>query len=367
MSLHFQDRITLPNKNIDELLQTNVAQAQVSFVNVAMAVLNGVRGKTTKHILDESPLTPAAKSANSTQKHSKCEDSSVQQEYQHLSNLPPRLSLPAETTALLIVDVQHEYWSDCPPVQKNFPDFPQNLARTIEICRKRQAKIIWIRADYRYCCSPWLPEFERIRGNRNLGEVPCDLNSPEIEWEDFAQPMGGEVVILKHSFAATSNTALLDILKASRIETVLVCGLITSVCVHHSAYGVFEAGFRTIVIQDACADRCLERHRAALQLFGDYMYDTINSTNLESEETGLVPAKPLWIVTTRSDNNNLPQSTNNNGTCCTVSSNFTAKTDTTTFVSTIVVEDRDDASVSSSVTFPECDVVRGERQSTFVA
>lgn len=57
--------------------------------------------------------------------------------------------LPAESTALLIVDVQPEYWSNCPAVQQDFPEFPRHLEKTIEICRKRKAKIIWVRADYR--------------------------------------------------------------------------------------------------------------------------------------------------------------------------------------------------------------------------
>lgn len=150
--------------------------------------------------------------------------------------------LTAETTALLIVDVQPEYWTNCPAVRKDFAEFPKRLAKTIDVCRRRRAKIIWVRADYRYSHSPWLMQFERIRGPRNLGEVPCDPNSPEFTWEDFATPQGGEVIIAKSSWSSTSNTALMDILRVAGIETVLVCGLITSVCVQHSAFGIFEAG-----------------------------------------------------------------------------------------------------------------------------
>jgi nicotinamidase-related amidase len=204
--------------------------------------------------------------------------------------------LKAETTALLIVDVQPEYWSNCPAVRKDFPEFPRRLANTIEICRKRRAKIIWVRADYRYSHSPWLLQFERIRGQRNLGEVPCDPNSPEFTWEDFATPHGAEVIIAKSSWSSTSNTALMDILRVAGIETVLVCGLITSVCVQQSAFGIFEAGYRTLLVTDACADRGKARHEAALALYGDYMYELITSEELESEQSGLISAKPLWLM-----------------------------------------------------------------------
>ena len=204
--------------------------------------------------------------------------------------------LPAESTALLIVDVQPEYWSNCPAVRKDFSDFPKHLKKTIDICRQRRAKIIWVRADYRHKHSPWLSQFERIRGPRNLGEVPCDPTSPEFTWEEFATPEGGEVIIAKSSWSSTSNTALIDILKTACIENVLVCGLITSVCVQHSAFGIFEAGYRTLLVTDACADRGMARHEAALALYGDYMYELVTSDDLESKTMGLIPAQPVWVV-----------------------------------------------------------------------
>lgn len=253
-----------------------------------------------------------------------------------LSPFARRSPIPATTSALLIVDVQvsrwyvqvflvptvlveslcldflleltltnipffaneqPEYWSNCPAVRKDFPEFPHNLAKTIEICRRRRAKIIWVRADYRYSHSPWLLQFERIRGPRNLGEVPCDPSSPSFtSWENFARPQGGEVIIAKSSWSSTSNTALMDIMRTAGIETVMVCGLITSVCVQHSAFGIFEAGYRTLLVTDACADRGRPRHEAALALYGDYMYELVTSDDLECEKTGLIPAEPVWLT-----------------------------------------------------------------------
>lgn len=95
------------------------------------------------------------------------------------------------------------------------------------------------------------------------------------------------MVITKTSWSSTSGgTGLLHTLKSDGIDTVLVCGLITSVCVQHSAFGVFEAGYRTILVTDACADRGRERHEAALALYGDYMYElrSVDSLKLELDE-----------------------------------------------------------------------------------
>lgn len=211
----------------------------------------------------------------------------------------PRIPIHAESTALLIVDVQPEYWTNCPPVQKDFPDFPKSLANLIATCRKRKTKIIWVRADYCYTHSPWLIQFNRLQGKNIPPEVHCDPATSPITWEEFATPDGGEVIITKRSWSSTSNTALMECLKSWGIQTVLVCGLITSVCVQHSAFGIFEAGYRTLLVTDCCADRGRARHDAALALYGDYMYELVTSEELGREgdgSGGIVPAKPMWFV-----------------------------------------------------------------------
>ncbi|KAG7342290.1 isochorismatase hydrolase [Nitzschia inconspicua] len=210
---------------------------------------------------------------------------------------PSTCKYSAASTALVVVDVQPEYWSYCPEVRKDFPNFPRNISRTISSCRKQGVPIIWIRADYRYNCSPWLRQFERLRGEGNAGQIPYNSASPsDVEWEDFARPMENEIVIPKHSFSAASKTALLDVLKAANIQTVLVCGLITSVCVHHSCYSIFEAGFQVILVEDSCADRGIERHKAVIELYGDYMYDVISSNDLKFNDPVLVSDKLFWIT-----------------------------------------------------------------------
>ena len=195
----------------------------------------------------------------------------------HSTCCPP---LDPSTTALLIVDVQPEYWSECPAVRKDFPNFPSRISSLVENCREQNVKrIIWVRAAYDYEHSPWLHQFTRL----HQGRIPPVVEK-STEWEKFATPLDHEIVITKTSWSSTSgNTGLLDILKDDGIESVLVCGLITSVCVQHSAFGVFEAGFRTILVTDACADRGKERHKAALALYGDYMYELRNVQSLYAE------------------------------------------------------------------------------------
>ena len=202
-----------------------------------------------------------------------------------------KLPLDASRTALLVVDVQPEYWSQCPAVREDFPEFPSRLSSLVNTCRTQRAKIIWVRADYRFSHSPWLLQFARLHD----GKIPPEVkSSPQTaQWEDFATPQGGEFVIPKTSWSSTSHTNLIDLLQQSGIDTVLVCGLITSVCVQHSAFGIFEAGLRTILVTDACADRGRARHEAALALYGDYMYELYTTPEVQRELKG---AQPVWLT-----------------------------------------------------------------------
>lgn len=234
----------------------------------------------------------------------------------------PTIPLDGSRTALLIVDVQPgerdeanaqknsrgshyftthdylncilEYWSECPAVRQDFPEFPSRISSLVSHCRIQQTKCIWVRADYSFDKSPWLQQFSRL----HQGRIP-PVVKPNSKWETFAEPDQGEFVMTKTSWSSTSDTRLVNVLKESGIDTVLVCGLITSVCVQHSAFGIFEAGFRTILVTDACADRGKARHDAALALYGDYMYElqTVDSVKEElrscSEERSTLLAKPM--------------------------------------------------------------------------
>lgn len=171
-----------------------------------------------------------------------------------------------------------EYWSECPAVRKDFPHFPERISSLVEHCRAQQTKCIWVRADYSFDKSPWLQQFARL----HQGRIP-PIVEPNSKWEDFAMPAADEFVMTKTSWSSTSDTKLLNVLREANIDTVLVCGLITSVCVQHSAFGIFEAGFRTILVTDACADRGKARHEAALALYGDYMYELQTVKSVQNE------------------------------------------------------------------------------------
>lgn len=178
-------------------------------------------------------------------------------------------------TALLLVDVQPVYWSEAPEIVDAFPEFPGRVKALLEAARFAGSPVTHVRASYAYDSCPWLTTFERMNPGRKKYEIDPTQTEP------FAEPVPGERVFHKSTFDAFyGSSELSSELRAAGVRTVVVCGLITSVCVQHCVFGAFNAGFRVAVAQDACADRTRSRHEAALELYGNYVYELTSSKDI---------------------------------------------------------------------------------------
>lgn len=79
-------------------------------------------------------------------------------------------------------------------------------------------------------------------------------------------PQNDEPVIDKPGKGSFYATDLECILNASKIHTILVCGVTTEVCVHTTVREANDRGFHCIVIGDACASMIDGFHEAALKM-----------------------------------------------------------------------------------------------------
>lgn len=79
-------------------------------------------------------------------------------------------------------------------------------------------------------------------------------------------PVDGEPVIDKPGKGAFYNTDLEALLRARGIDTLLVCGVTTEVCVNTTVREANDRGFRCIVLADCCASYFPEFHRMGLAM-----------------------------------------------------------------------------------------------------
>jgi nicotinamidase-related amidase len=181
--------------------------------------------------------------------------------------------LRIETTALIVVDMQNDFVRVGAPLE--VPD----ARETIEVHR---VLLDWFRGRHRpvaftrfvagpsrtlmwnwspqiappVCCC-W-PGFMRAYGDVE-GERDC------VAVIDELAPLPGEEQVDKYGYNAFHRTRLTDLLVAHGVDTVLITGTVTQICVEDTARGAFHEGFQAAVIADAVSSYAPELQRASLQ------------------------------------------------------------------------------------------------------
>src|ERR1700691_4441014 len=93
----------------------------------------------------------------------------------------------------------------------------------------------------------------------------------------------GDLVVYKTTFSAVIASDLVDQLGARGIDTVVVGGLTTPICVQTTVDGLSMVGIKVIVLTDACASQAIgtlsaeDAHAAAIQRMA-YLFAAVQTT-----------------------------------------------------------------------------------------
>ena len=83
-----------------------------------------------------------------------------------------------------------------------------------------------------------------------------------VEIREEVRPGPGETLFQKQYPNAFRDTGLLDHLKEERIERLIICGMMTHMCVDSTVRAAFDYGFPCVLLRDACATRSLSQENA---------------------------------------------------------------------------------------------------------
>jgi nicotinamidase-related amidase len=86
------------------------------------------------------------------------------------------------------------------------------------------------------------------------------------DFVDELRPMTGEIVIDKPGYSAFEHTTLQQVLTARGIDTLIVTGITTEVCVSSTLRSAIDRGYRCITVRDACASGDPALHEAAMAM-----------------------------------------------------------------------------------------------------
>ncbi len=124
------------------------------------------------------------------------------------------------------------------------------------IARARRAKVPVI-----YCQDAHVPEDRELAvwGPHGMFGTPGARTDPAL------RPQPGEPVIPKHTFGAFHGTDLDEVLKGFRVDTLILTGVATDICVQHTAAEAFFLGYRVWVPRDGTAGLNPEGHERGLR------------------------------------------------------------------------------------------------------
>ena len=144
------------------------------------------------------------------------------------------------STALILIDIQNDY----------FPGGRMELVGSTEAAAAAARLLTSFRQ------AGW-PVFHVQHESVRPGSTFFLPNTAGIEINHAVEPFADETVITKHYPNSFRDTNLLDYLKSANSNQLLICGMMTSMCVDATVRAAFDFGFTCIVAHDACATRDL--------------------------------------------------------------------------------------------------------------
>jgi len=144
-------------------------------------------------------------------------------------------------TALIIVDLQNDYFPGGKWTLEGIEDASANAARLLAAARAAGSPVIHVRHESLAEKAPFF--------------VPRTTGA---EVHPSVLPQDGEARVLKHQINSFRDTNLKAILERNGIEEVVICGAMSHMCVDAVTRAAADFGYGVTLIHDACASRDLE-------------------------------------------------------------------------------------------------------------
>ncbi|MDY6770389.1 MAG: isochorismatase family cysteine hydrolase [Candidatus Nanohaloarchaea archaeon] len=158
------------------------------------------------------------------------------------------MELDPETTALIVVDMQQGF---CKPdgslYAERCEEVIPRVGAFLEACRDAGVEVVYTKdtheEEFR---TKYYDEFERWGEHCVRGTADTEI----VEELAPVEPRVEDQIIEKGTYDAFHETNLHQYLQFKGIETVLVVGVLTNVCVLHTAASAALHDYRSIIVRD---------------------------------------------------------------------------------------------------------------------
>jgi nicotinamidase-related amidase len=143
-------------------------------------------------------------------------------------------------TALLIIDIQNDYFEGGKNPLDHSAQAATKAKEMLSFFRQNGMLVIHIR---------------HLTKRPNVDYFIPETKGSEIH--NIVKPNPGEKVIIKHHPNSFIDTDLLEYLRSNDISNLVICGMMTHMCIDSTTRAAKDYDFNCFVISDACATKKL--------------------------------------------------------------------------------------------------------------
>jgi nicotinamidase-related amidase len=188
----------------------------------------------------------------------------------------PDVPVTADSTALMIIDMQfagasREYrfgldetvngWA--PAMEYYFTRLETvaapNVRRLLDACRAAQLPVVHVRL------MNLTPDCSDANWRYKLLGLVVPPGSRDAQFIDELAPLDGEIVLNKSTSNVFASTNAEQILRNLGVDRLIMTGIVTNNCIESCTRGAADAGFRVLLVDDACAAWTAEGHEHTMR------------------------------------------------------------------------------------------------------
>ena len=157
-------------------------------------------------------------------------------------------------TAVVVVDMINDFVTGTLKCESAVKIIPK-IQRLLNFARKKKIPIIYTNDTH----LPGIDEEFEIWPQHAL------VGTKGAEVIEELKPVKGDYVVQKRRFSAFFETYLDLLLRELKVDTLVLVGLVTNICVQNTAGDAFFRGYRVIVPKDCVEATSEEAHKAGIK------------------------------------------------------------------------------------------------------
>lgn len=178
------------------------------------------------------------------------------------------------STALLVIDFQQDFLKGELLQTVGAEDVLPRAKKVLAVARAAGLPVIHTKEVHRKQMVDFGRELDGAE------PIHCLENRPGTDFHPALCPIDGEFKIQKRRYSAFFATDLDLLLRGLRVNTLILMGTLTNVCVHYTAVDAHQYDYFFHVIEDCCFGSDWDAHSSALEAM-EYLQHQSRITHLD--------------------------------------------------------------------------------------